>query len=70
MSCVRVGVVVGGVHDVVQYCGDVWDGNGRSAKLYGCVGGNGVGTVPRSVVIMMLDGWEGRGMNQSSSNSV
>ena len=70
MSCVGVGVIIGGVHDVVHSRGDVWDGNGRSAKLYGCVGGGGVGTVPRSVVIKMLDGWEGRGMNQSSSNSV
>ncbi len=70
MSCVGVGVIIGGVHDVVHSRGDVWDGNGGSGELYGCVGGSGVGTVPRSVVIMMLDGWEGRGMNQSSSNSV
>ena len=70
MSCVGVRVVIGGVHDVVHSRGDVWDGNGGSGELYGCVGGGGVGTVPRSVVIMMLDGWEGRGMNQSSCNSV
>ena len=70
MSCVGLGVVIGGVHDVVHYRGDVWDGNGRSANLCGCVVGSRVGTVPRSVVIMMLDGWEGRGMDQSSSNSV
>ena len=70
MSCVVVGVVVGGMHDVVHSRGDVWDGSGGSAKLYGCVGGSGVGTVPGSVVIMVLDGWKGRGMNQTPSYSV
>ena len=70
MSCIGVGVVIGGVHDVVHPGGDVWDGNGGSGELYGCVGGGGVGAVPRSMVVMMLNGWEGRRMDQSSTNSV
>ena len=70
MSCVGVKVVIGGVHDVVHSRGDVWDGNGGSGELYGCVGGGGVGAVPRSMVVMMLNGWEGRRMDQSSTNSV
>ena len=37
MSCVRVGVVIGGVHDVMHSRGDVWDGDGGSRELYGCV---------------------------------
>ena len=70
MSCVRVGIVVGGVHDVMYPRGNVWDGYGGSGELHGCVRGGRVGTVPGSVVIMVLDGWKGRGMNQTPSNSV
>ena len=70
MSCVWIGIAVGGVHDVVYPCGDVWDGYGGSGELYGCVRGGRVGTVPGSVVIMVLDRWKGRGMNQTPPNSV
>ena len=55
MSCVRVRVVVSGVHDVVHSCGDVWYGNGRCDELYGCVGGGGVGAVPGSMVVEVLN---------------
>ena len=70
MSCVRVGVVVGGVHDIMYPRGDVWYGYGGSRELYGCVLSGRVGAVPRPVVIMVLNGWKGRGMNQTSPNSV
>ena len=70
MSWVRVGIVVGGVHDVMYPRGNVWDGYGEGRELYGSVRGGRVGTVPGSVVIMVLDGWKGRGMNQTPSNSV
>ena len=70
MSCVGVGVVVGGVHDIMYSCGDVWYGYGRSRELNGCVRSGRVGAVPQSVVIMVLNGWKGRGMNQTSPDSV
>ena len=63
MRGMRISVAVSGVHDVVYSRSDMWYGNGRSRELNGCVCGSRVGAVPRSVVIMVLDGWKGRGMN-------
>ena len=39
VSCVRVGIVIGGMHDVMCSRGNVWDGYGGSRELYGCVCG-------------------------------
>ena len=55
MSCMRIGAGVCGVHDVVHSGGDMWNGDGRCLELYGCVGSGGVGAVPGSVVIKVLN---------------
>ena len=49
---VRAGVC--GVHDVMYSGGDVGNRDGWSFKLYGCVSGGGVRSIPRSMVIEVL----------------
>ena len=58
MCGVRVRVVMEGVHDVMDSCGEVWNGDGRCFVPYGCVGRGGEGTVPGAMMIKVLDGWK------------
>ena len=54
-DCLDIGASDSGVHDVLHSCGNVWYGNGRCDELYGCVGDGGVGAVPGSMVVEVLN---------------
>ena len=56
MSGLRIRAGVCGVHDVVYSGGNVWNRDGRGLKLYGCVSGSGVRTIPGAMVIKVLNG--------------
>ena len=55
MSGMRIKASVCGVHDVVYSGGNVWNRNGRCLELYGSVSCGGVGAVPGSMVVKVLN---------------
>ena len=70
MCGVRVRVVMEGVHDVMDSCGEVWNGDGRCFVPYGCVGRGREGTVPGAMMIKVRNRGKGRGVNELTSNPV
>ena len=57
MSCVRVGVVVSCVHDVMYSGSEVGSGYGRGSELSGSVSSGKVGSIPGAVVVHVLYRW-------------
>ena len=51
-------VVICCEHDIMNSGGEMWDGDGRCFELNGCVSCCRVRTVPRAMMVEVLDRWK------------